>query len=153
MSDKIFGFRPRGSTDIFYSPDRDVCKEIPNALVAGAAYAADPRSSINHALEAQMVGGTAFIRGHLELLLTAIEGMRYAPMDVVMGEIKDKLREPVLHAIMEGLGFILMLKFSNYFRIYKAIDVTGGTRYPLNPVDKVYAMSAFDDMVSQARSG
>jgi len=146
MSENFFGIRKQGEESI-YVTDRDFLYVTPELLVKGAAFASSPNSDICKRLEKRSTGGAAKIRETLEYLLTVLHDCRQADLSDVFDA--SKVDAEVYHAIMEGVGAMVLRKFNRLFRELRFTALTDGkVDEPIRYIDQEAALVRYDELLS-----
>lgn len=148
---QMFG-RKKGE-DAWYSPDRDILQVLPSCLVRGAAYAADPNSSIFSWITQQdginKENAVTEIRVGISELLNILDETRSNALSDAL--TTDRIKWPVLQAIMFGVGIVTLNTYNQKFREARFTDLSNrSVQEPTPHVDKEHAMHIFDELVNRA---
>jgi len=150
----LFG-RKKGE-DSWYSPDRDILNVMPSCIVRGAAYAADPTSSIYSWLIRQdgvnSVNVVDKVRKGLEEMLRVLDDIRSAPLSEVLRQ--DRVEWPILQAIMFGAGIVGLNTYNVKFREARLTTLrTGAVEEPTTFIDHLVALAIFNDLIRKSHGG
>ena len=142
--------KPKGDK-YWYNPERDLLHIWPPTLMKGAAYAADPRSSICQWLETQVPKDDVAkrVRNQLKILVDVIKNGKSAVLEDVLSP--DLVDWPVFQAIMFGVGILLFKQYNKHYRGSRMTDEHGGVDDPVGSLDELGMMLEFDKLVGKLR--
>lgn len=142
--------RPKGENH-WYQPERDLMTVWPGTLMKSAAYAADPRSSINQWLVTQVPkeDATDRIRKQLRTLVTVIKTGRSTKLEDIL--TPDLIDWPAFQAIMFAAGILLFKEFNKFYRDSRLTDAHGGVQDPVGDIDELGIMREFETLVERGK--
>ena len=140
--------RERGK-EHWYNPQRDLLHIWLPTMMRGAAYAADPRSSIYQWLERQIPKADIQkrIRDQLKALVLAIKEGKSANLEDILSP--DLVDWEVFQAIMFAVGILLFKQYNKFYRGGRMTDQHGGVDDPVRNVDELGIMVEFDKLVEK----
>jgi hypothetical protein len=123
----------------------------PGTLMKSAAYAADPRSSINQWLVTQVPkeDATDRIRKQLRTLVTVIKTGRSTKLEDIL--TPDLIDWPAFQAIMFAAGILLFKEFNKFYRDSRLTDAHGGVQDPVGDIDELGIMREFETLVERGK--
>jgi len=143
--------RPKGTKDPWYNPERDILNISPSLVVRGAAFVAQPTSSLYVWLAKQLPAGAdprTRVRGQLTRLLQTMYESRKAKFDDHSLNVSDA-DWPVFQAIMCGTGVVLMTAYAHAMQATRMTDEGGVIIDAVQDPDLDRYLKAFDEMTKQ----